>query len=290
MEGKNGQCKILLLPTTKYHIFLETIDLGEPLAELFSEFEIDAQDGVSYTGRRYRTVSRISEVVRIQRDRMISGEDKAAELMTLQSHIDRGYSTLFAADLDKAYATHLTRPARAGDTVIFVASNVVRSIVGNKIVTAGDYLMIESQNPNMRYQQVEVQSITATATAGGTITLVNPIAFDFDRGSVSVRHYRFWPTLKRPVENVGSNMVTNERGFLFSLDVIMTPDYAELHSLLIPVGEELGSLENALQFDNSVDSPLGTTGKISVADGITDQFGSGLNIISEPNLTFPTRQ
>ena len=207
--------------------------------------------------------------------------------MTLQSHVDRGHSVLFAADLDKAYVTHLTQPARAGDTVIFVAANVVRSIVGNKIVQAGDYLMIESENPNMRYQQVEVQSLTATATAGGTITLVNPIAFDFDKGVISVRHYRFWPTLKRPVENLGQNMVTNERGFLFSLDVIMTPDYPQLHELLIPVGEELGSIDEAIQFDNSVDSPLGISGKVLVVDGFTDQIGSGFNVITEPKLTDP---
>lgn len=282
-----GNAKFFYYPQPSATSYLETIDLGEPLAELFSEYEIDAQDGVSYTGRRYRTVARISEVVRIQRDRMINGEDKAAELMTLQSHVDRGHSVLFAADLDKAYVTHLTRPARAGDTVIFVAANVVRSIVGNKIVQAGDYLMVESENPNMRYQQVEVQSLTATATAGGTITLVNPIAFDFDKGVISVRHYRFWPTLKRPVENLGQNMVTNERGFLFSLDVIMTPDYPQLHELLIPVGEELGSIDEAIQFDNSVDSPLGISGKVLVVDGFTDQIGSGFNVITEPKLTDP---
>lgn len=283
-----GNAKFFYYPKPSITSYLETIDLGEPLAELFSDYEIDAQDGVSYTGRRYRTVSRISEIVRIQRDRMISGEERAAELMTLQSHLDRGHSTLFTSDTTKAYATFLTRPARAGDTVIFVASNVFRSIVGNQIVAAGDYLMIESQNPNMKYQQVEVQSLTATATAGGTITLSNPIAFDFDSGSIGVRHYRFWPTLKRPVDNLGQNMITNERGFLWSLDVVLTPDYPEYFSFLLPVGNEIGEITDALR-TSEVDSPLGTSGQISIGDIMTDQFGSDLSIISEPSLTFPTR-
>jgi hypothetical protein len=284
-----GTAKFYYYPKPSQTAYLQTIDLAEPLAELFSDYEIDAQDGVSYTGRRYRTVSRISEIVRIQRDRMIAGEEKARDLITLQSHLDRGYSTMFAADSDKAYATHLRQPARAGDTVIFVASNIFRSIVGNKIVAAGDYLMIESENPNMRYQMAEVESITATASAGGTITLTEPIQFDFASGTIGVRHYRFWPSLKRPVENLGSNMVTNERGFLWSLDVTMTPDYPEMFSYYIPVGEELGDLSDAFA-DGSSESPLGISGQIYVGDAAGMQsFGSDLSIMTEPTLNIPRK-
>ena len=107
LEGDMGNAKFFYYPKPSITSYLETIDLGEPLVELFSDYEIDAQDGVSYTGRRYRTVSRISEVVRIQRDRMIDGENKSADLITLQSHLDRGHSTLFTSDTSKAYATFL---------------------------------------------------------------------------------------------------------------------------------------------------------------------------------------
>lgn len=284
-----GNAKFFYYPKPSITSFLETIDLGEPLAELFSDYEIDAQDGVSYTGRRYRTVSRVSEVIRIQRDRMIDGETNAAYLMTLQSHLDRGHSAMFTSDVDKAYGTFLTQPARAGDTAIQVGPNVFRSIVGNQIVVAGDYLMIESQNPNMRYQQVEIASLTATAALGGVINLSQPIAFDFDSGTVGVRHYRFWPTLKRPVDNLGQNMVTNERGFLWSLDVVLTPDYPEMFDFYLPIGNEFGDLSDAFG-TTELDSPLGTSGMIDLGDGFTDQFGGNLNIISEPSLTFPTAQ
>lgn len=278
-----GNAKFYFYPKPSQTPYLSTIDLGEPLAELFSDYEIDAQDGVSYTGRRYRTVSRISEIVRIQRDRMIDGEDKAVDLITLQSHLDRGYSTLFAADSAKAYATYLRQPVYAGDTVLTVSKNVFRNIVGNQIVVAGDYLMIESENPNMRYQLVKVQSITATATAGGTITLASPVLYDFDSGSVGVRHYRFWPSLKRPVENLGQNMVTNERGFLWSLDVIMTPDYAEMFNNYNVITQELGDISDAFgdAATDNIDSPLGGSGWCDISsskplDG---------NIITEPTIT-----
>jgi len=278
-----GNAKFYFYPKPSQTPYLSTIDLGEPLAELFSDYEIDAQDGVSYTGRRYRTVSRISEIVRIQRDRMIDGEDKASDLITLQSHLDRGYSTMFAADSSKAYATYLKQPVFAGDTVLNVAANVFRNIVGNQIVVAGDYLMIESENPNMRYQLVKVQSITATATAAGTITLASPILYDFDKGTIGVRHYRFWPTLKRPVENLGQNMITNERGFLWSLDVLMSPDYVEMFNNYIGLGYELGDLSDAFgdALTNNIDSTLGGSGWCDTTTARTFD----INVITEPEIT-----
>lgn len=247
------------------------IDLQEPLAELFSEFEIDAQDGVSYTGRRYRTISRVSEIVRIQRDRMIAGEDLARDLMTMQSHLAHGFSVMFSADADKAYAANLNLPVKAGDTVLNVGPNLFRSLVGNQIVAADDYLMIESENPAMVYQQVEIESITATATSGGNITLKTPIQFDFNSGKVGVRYYRFWPTLKRPVENINTNMITNERGFLWSLDVLLTPDYGQYSDYLIGVGNDLGDLTDGIAtFDENdpPDSSLALSGFVLFDTGI----------------------
>ena len=108
-----GNAKFYYYPQPASIPYLTSVDLGEPLAELFSEFDIDAQDGVSYTGRRYRTVARIIEVIRIQRDRMIDGETKAKDLMTMQSHLDRGNGVAFASDSGKAYATYLTHPTRS---------------------------------------------------------------------------------------------------------------------------------------------------------------------------------
>jgi len=266
--------------------YLQTIDLQEALAELFSEYEIDAQDGVSYTGRRFRTISRLSEIVRIQRDRMVGGEDLARDLHSLQSHLAHGFPTMFSADSDKAYATYLRQPAMVGDTVIYVGPNVYRSFVGNQIVQAGDYLILESQNPGMFYQQVEIQSITATATSAGTITLSTPIQFDFDSGSVGVRWYRFWPSLKRPVDNLNTNMISNERGFLWSLDVLMTPDYGVYHDFLIPIGREIGDITTGLiDTADPPDSPLAESGFCPVDPKTGNTLG---NIPTEPDLSSPS--
>ncbi len=279
-----GNAKFYFYPKPSYFAYLETIDLEESLAELFSEYQIDAQDGVSYTGRRYRTVGKILEVVRIQRDRMKGSEALAAQLMSMQSHIDRGFPVSFCSDSSKAYAAYLSISAKAGDTVITVSSNQMRGIVGSQIIAAGDFVMIESQNPAMRYQMLKVASLTATASTSGTITFTTPILFDFDAGAAAVRYYRFWPSLKRPVSNLGSNMITNERGFLFSLDVTMIPDYEEYFDLITPIEGDpaADSTEPEAFADDSSDSPLSQGGLITPSE--TTNRTDGTSLITEPTI------
>lgn len=280
-----GNARFYYYPKPSTISYLEQIDLEESLAELFSDYEIDAQDGVSYTGRRFRTVGKILENVRIQRDRMKGSEDLAAELMSMQSHLDRGYPVSFSADSAKSWAAYLSQPARAGDLTITVSSNQMRAIVGSNIVAVGDYVMIESPNPAMRYQMLKVASLTATASASGTITFTTPILFDFEAGAAAVRYYRFWPALKRPQNNLGSNMITNERGFLFSLDVTLVPDYEEYFELITPIeGDPAADSDITEAYaDDSADSPLAQGGLLDPADP-TSNITDGTNLITEPEI------
>ena len=65
---------------------LRTIDLGEKLGELFSEFQVDVRSSISRGGRRYLSQGLQREFVTIQRDRMILGEEAAIQLQTMQNH------------------------------------------------------------------------------------------------------------------------------------------------------------------------------------------------------------
>ena len=82
---------------------LHVIDLGEALGEMYSDISVEAVDAVSLTGSIQRSVGRTQEVVTIQRDRMIGGEDLAIQFHALQNHLDRGFSVSFAADEDNAF-------------------------------------------------------------------------------------------------------------------------------------------------------------------------------------------
>lgn len=256
-----GNAEFVYYPEPAVTSYRQTIDLQESLGELASDFLIDSAQSLSYTGRVFTTVSRITEIVRIQRDRMSGREDLAVQLMTLQSHLSRGHSTAFSANSDKSWGAYLTQPAKSGDTVINVSNNVFRTVMGANIISAGDYIILETENPALVYQIVKVESLTATASSAGTITLSNSLAFDFS-GTVGVRYYRFWPYLKRPAAEVNSNMITNERGFLFSLDVNLIPDYHLYFDRLKPTeGDPEGEYnDNELTFTETDGSLLSQGG------------------------------
>ena len=79
------------------------IDMGEALGEMYSEMITEAVDAVSLTGSMSRSVGRMQELVTIQRDRMLLGEDLAYRFHAMQNHLDRGFTVAFAADDDKAF-------------------------------------------------------------------------------------------------------------------------------------------------------------------------------------------
>ena len=45
-----------------------------------------------------------------------------------------------------------------------------------------------------------------------------------------VRHYRFYPVLKRPQSDLGQAIITNEGGRLFSLSIRLVVDYMTLYA------------------------------------------------------------
>jgi len=211
---------------------LVTIDLGEELGELFSEFYVDAIDGLTQVGQRQRSVGRMSEIIRIQRDRLSLGEDLAYKFTAMQNHLDRGFSVAFAADHTKAWAAPCQGLPQAGTRALQVYRSMFTAFADPNNTgykpSVGDYLILETQPPSMLHEQLKVDNVSnLSSTGGGSIGLDDRIAFAYSQNAF-VRHYRFWPVLKRRQEDVGQNIITNEGGRLFSLDVTLVPDYRTL--------------------------------------------------------------
>lgn len=210
---------------------LVTIDLGEKLGELFSEFEYDTSDSISRGGRLYRSINSVREVVTIQRDRMILGEDVAIQLQSMQNHLDRGGYVSFCADSDKSYLFPINNFPNQGDTSLKVGGNPLVNIVGTGTASADDYVVIQTQSPNPIIEYQKVQSTSGlSASNGGTINLDSGINFTYDN-RLFVRYYRFFPTLRRSGRDVGTNIVTNENGRLFSLNLRLYMDDYTLFNL-----------------------------------------------------------
>lgn len=222
-----GNAKFYFYPEPNGSHLVE-IDVGEALGEMFSDMGIEAQDAVTMTGRISRSVGKMQEIVTIQRDRMLLGEDLAYQFIALQNHLDRGYSCAFAADSDKATCFPLRGVQSAGTKVLQCYGNPFLNFVGSNVaVGIGDYMVVETSSPALVQEQVKVKTNGSISTAGGNFEIERRLNFQYDAAAF-VRHYRFFPVLKRPQSDIGQSIITNENGRLFSLSIRLVVDYSTL--------------------------------------------------------------
>ena len=55
---------------------------------------------------------------------------------------------------------------------------------------------------------VKMQTVSNATAQGGNVDTVNPVRFQYDQPAF-MRHYRFYPVLKRPQSDIGQAIVTN---------------------------------------------------------------------------------
>ncbi len=179
---------------------------------MYSDISVEAVDAVSLTGSIQRSVGRTQEIVTIQRDRMIGGEDLAIQFHALQNHLDRGFSVSFAADDDKAFCFPIRGTLNNNSSKIQLYANPFQNFTGTSSTPAvGDYCTIETSSPAMIQEIVKMQTVSNATAQGGDVDTVDPVRFQYDQPAF-MRHYRFYPVLKRPQSDIGQAIVTNEGG------------------------------------------------------------------------------
>jgi hypothetical protein len=162
------------------------------------------------------------------------GEDLAIQFEALQNHLDRGFSCAFVTDEAKAWAAALSSPPQAGLFTVNVKDAPFvdftgTTVGGNPIVPqAGDYVVVETDSPPYIREVKKIDSISVTMASGGNVTFTQRLNFDYSNRLVFMRWYRFWPLLKRPQEDIGTPIITNENGRLFSLNLRLVVDYQAL--------------------------------------------------------------
>lgn len=210
---------------------LITIDLGEDLAELYSDWDYTSSTGQAMNGKMTTTTQLNREIVTIIRDRMQGGEDLAHKFAALQNHLDRGYSVAFTADHTKAFCFPLKVSPFGGDTTLDCFNNPFYSLLNTAInPTVNDYVCIETQPPGALYEMAKISAVDSNfgSTVGGEVTVDRAINFTYT-SSAFMRWYRFWPVLKRLEEDRGKAIITNEHGITWSLELRLTPDYSNLY-------------------------------------------------------------
>ena len=238
---------------------LETITLDDGLAEMFSEFRKDADGGTSLDGASYRSVGLTQEIITIQRDRFKGGENLGHQLRALQNHLDRGYTCSFSADDTKSFCGYLlTSPCPSGSTSIQISGNPFASFVGSNILAADDFIVMETQPPAAIAEENKIASVAAgfTSSSGGTLTLDRGCSFRYEKDTW-IRWHRFLPIARRPIEDIGRSIVTNEHGLLYSLEIRLIIDYAGWFAF-IPAGPE--KIQESVVFPDAGGTPFYESG------------------------------
>ena len=220
-----GNAKFFYYPQPDGRHLVE-INFQQLIAELQSDISHDVVDGITQGGGIFRSVGRGGEAITIQRDRMNLGEDLAIQFDSLQNHLDRGFSCSFVTNHDKAWAAAFANPPQAGKFTFQVKDNPFVDFTGTTTVpVSGDYVVVETDNPPYVREVQKIQSISVTASSGGTVTFTQRLNFDYTDRVVFMRFYRFWYGLKRPQGDIGTPIITNENGRLFSLNMRLVVDY-----------------------------------------------------------------
>ena len=262
---------------------LVTIDLAEDLGEMYSDIIIDAVDGVSLVGGIQRSVGRTQEIVTIQRDRMLGGEDLAYQFEALQNHLDRGYSVAFTSDHTKMFCFPLLGNHQATTQSLRLGQPSFGAITGSSSVpSVGDYMTIDTMSPAMIREKVKISSNSSMAGTGGTLGIDKPLNFAYNNRRAFLRSQRFYPILKRPQSDVGQSIITNEGGRLFSLSIRLIVDYESLFAFH---PQAIGSHDIGL--GQSLVPEFSGSGVFPNTSGLTLDGGVVASRSASPNLDYP---
>ena len=160
---------------------------------------------------------------------MLLGEDLAIKLESMQNHLDRGGYVSFCADSDKAYIHPFLNTVEQNSSTQLLGSNPFKDITGANLPVTGDYVTIQTDSPTSIIEKSKIASVDGSfsSSTGGNITFNPKMTYTYPERAF-LRYYRFWPTLRRAAADIGQNIITNENGRLFSLNVRL---YLDTHTL-----------------------------------------------------------
>ena len=259
---------------------LVEVNLQEDLGEMFEDMLIESVDTVSLNGSRSRSISKMGEIITIQRDRLIGGIDTYYQLKTLQNHLDRGYSVSFTADNSKKWIYPIIGNPTGGVFSVNVGQDPFRNmhLSNPSQIQGSDYFVIETAPDPDIIQEMNKANSVSVSVSGGTVNLTERLAYDYANRRAFIRWFRYYPVLKRPQEDLGKSIVTNENGRLFSLNLRLVVDYETLFAFH-PVGasnDEIG-LGSQLIRESPDTGAIPDRGGSRGIDGIKTTFG-GLNV------------
>ena len=191
------------------------IDLGSNLTDLDANPDDLVLASESIGGASATAMFRSRLRVRIELANFTSASLER-EIMTLQTHLNRGGSMALALVESKAWAgyTASTRPAR---TQTLVTRGNTWSFGQTAALVALDEVVVWGGSPEGNREYT-----TASSVSGSTVVVTDALRFGYGQGPLLVRHRWYFPALRRPVDDRTPILTSPNRRnqFTFSMDAI----------------------------------------------------------------------
>lgn len=164
-----------------------------------------------------------------------AGEDLRAQLETLEAHLKSGQPIGFSEDDDKSFAAYMNRKSPVGNTILKTLGTSFYNSAAT--VAAGDYVTIQTANPDAIVEHARVSSLSAS---GRVVTLASGVVHSYQSGGrkTLVRWRGFWPVLKLPEGAINDPIITTDRRMNYTLDMTLVEDMEALFLLAGTKAEE----------------------------------------------------
>ena len=203
---------------------LRDINLGEPLSLLEPQRVIGRADTVSYSGRRYSSITSGTIRARFVLDRFSlltsAGALLYRSLMSLEAHLQAGGMLLITGDSTKAFVAQLASTPSPQQTSLYDEGQIYGWLPGS--LSAGDVIITEPSYPDTFSEHLAIDS----RSAAGVIALSNSqgVRYEYTTEPVIIREQHTYPAMKLPDDQIGRSIVTNDRGITATLDFTLELD------------------------------------------------------------------
>ena len=196
------------------------IDLGTNLTDLDERPDDLVMGSESLSGGASTVMFRSRLRVRVELARFTSASLER-DLLTLETHLNRGGSCALALVESKAWAGYTTAAKPARTTALVTRGNTW-SFGQSATLAAADAVVVWGGSPEANREYTTVSAFTSP-----TVTLTDGLRYGYTQGPLLVRHRDYYPALRRATDD-RTRIVTHDRRMNFTLDVDLVEDVAML--------------------------------------------------------------
>lgn len=250
-----GNSVIWYLPTGA--TFLERIDFGSRITArrgpnpvyrvAVNESVSGAQHSVLYYG-----LSRLSIGHVWTRDVAGTGDALRRKLVTLQAHLAKGGTMIFAEDVDKAFAGFVISLREAGAPQMGVEYDLFDNIASGSPLNCE--ITVSTDHSSYLYEHLLCDGVSGNLISFSTLLLQDMSFAEW----VLLREYGSWPALRVPLEFRGDlDIVPHDHDRIFTLELPLEEDPVAMNALFASGIPIIGTTPGAgLAVDIDIDDVL----------------------------------